>query len=115
MDTPTAFAVKSGEEDDSLDPFNPFPEPVRLEISDVLDLHAFQPRDVRRVVEAYLEEAQREGFRAVRIIHGKGKGVQRESVRSVLARTPFVIDWTDAPPAAGGMGATIARLAPIKI
>jgi len=46
----------------------------------------------------------------VRIIHGKGIGVQREMVRSILARTGFVIDWTDAPPEAGGLGATIVRL-----
>jgi len=62
------------------------------------------------VVEEYLHEARRLGFRSVRIIHGKGIGVQRQIVRSTLARTPFVIDWTDAPPEAGGLGATIVRL-----
>ena len=93
-----------------VDPFDPFPEPVRLEITDVLDLHAFRPRDVRRVVEEYLEEARRAGFRQVRIIHGKGVGVQREAVRSILSRTPFVSHFSDAPPEAGGWGATVARL-----
>jgi dsDNA-specific endonuclease/ATPase MutS2 len=93
-----------------VDPFNPFPEPVRLEISDVFDLHTIPPPDVKRVVEEYLLEARREGFRSVRIIHGKGRGVQRETVRRILARTPFVIDWADAPPQAGGLGATIAHL-----
>jgi|ERR1043165_1398313 dsDNA-specific endonuclease/ATPase MutS2 len=99
------------DEDLEVDPFNPYPEPVQLEIRDVFDLHTVAPREVKRVVEAYLLEARRAGFRSVRIIHGKGKGVQREMVRAILARTPFVIDWTDAPPEAGGLGATIARLA----
>ena len=98
------------EADDDVDLFNPFPEPVRLEIGDVFDLHTIAPRDIARVVEEYLSEAHRAGFRAVRIIHGKGVGVQREIVRGILARTPFVEDWTDAPPEAGGWGATIARL-----
>ena len=95
---------------EALDAFDPFPEPVTIPITDVFDLHTIQPRDVKLVVEEYLQEARRLGFRSVRIIHGKGKGVQREIVRSTLARTPFVIDWTDAPPAAGGLGATIVRL-----
>jgi dsDNA-specific endonuclease/ATPase MutS2 len=98
-------------DDESVDPFNPFPEPINLELSDVLDLHTIAPRDVRRAVEAYLGEAQRRGFKSVRLIHGKGRGVQREVVRSILARTPFVLSWTDAPPNAGGLGATIAHLA----
>ncbi|MCA1631426.1 MAG: Smr/MutS family protein [Acidobacteria bacterium] len=93
-----------------MDPFDPFPEPVVLEITDVFDLHTVPPREVKRVVEAYLEEARRAGFRSVRIIHGKGRGVQRETVRAVLSRTPFVVTFTDAPPAAGGWGATVAHL-----
>ncbi|HEY0546627.1 MAG TPA: Smr/MutS family protein [Pyrinomonadaceae bacterium] len=98
------------EDDEDLDPFDPFPEPVRLEIGDVFDLHTIPPREVRAVVEEYLSEARRAGFRQVRIIHGKGVGVQRETVRSVLARTPFIEHFTDAPPEAGGWGATIAQL-----
>jgi dsDNA-specific endonuclease/ATPase MutS2 len=89
---------------------NPFPEPVEIEITDVFDLHTIAPRDVKRVVEEYLELAREKGFRSVRIIHGKGIGGQREMVRSILARTSFVSDWTDAPPEAGGLGATIVRL-----
>ena len=92
------------------DPFDPFPEPVRIPITDVFDLHTIPPRDVKLVIEEYLKEAQRLGFRSVRIIHGKGIGVQREMVRAILARTPFVLDWADAPPEAGGLGATIVRL-----
>ncbi|MGA9995291.1 MAG: Smr/MutS family protein [Pyrinomonadaceae bacterium] len=96
--------------EDEPDPFDPFPEPVQIEITDVFDLHTIAPKDVKRVVEEYLLEAQRAGFRTVRIIHGKGIGVQREIVRKILERTPFVEDWTDAPPEAGGWGATIAHL-----
>lgn len=87
-----------------------FPKTVELEITDVLDLHTFRPRDIKRVVTAYLAEAQARGFRSVRLIHGKGVGVQREMVRSVLARTPFVVAYGDAPPSGGHWGATVAHL-----
>jgi dsDNA-specific endonuclease/ATPase MutS2 len=87
-------------------------EPIRIEISDVFDLHTVPPRDAKAIVEAYLEEAHEKGFTAIRIIHGRGIGVQREMVRSVLARTPFVQSFSDAPLDAGGWGATIATLAP---
>ena len=93
-----------------IDDTTPFPEPVVIEITDVFDLHTIPPREVKAVVEEYLRLAHEKGFKSVRIIHGKGIGVQREMVRSILARTPFVSDWTDAPPDAGGLGATIARL-----
>ena len=93
--------------DEDLD--NPFREPVEIEIADIFDLHTIPPRDVKRVVEEYLQLAHEKGFTCVRIIHGKGIGVQREMVRSILARTSFVSDWTDAPPDAGGLGATIVR------
>ena len=92
-----------------LDDLNPFPEPVEIEITDVFDLHTIPPREVKAVVEEYLREARRKGFRVVRIIHGKGIGVQREMVRAILTRTSFVVDWADAPPDAGGLGATIVR------
>ena len=95
---------------EDIDPDDPFPEPVEIEITDVFDLHTIPPRDVKRIVEEYLLLAQEKGFKCVRIIHGKGIGVQRETVRSILARTSFVQDWTDAPPEAGGLGATIVRL-----
>ncbi|MBV9923738.1 MAG: Smr/MutS family protein [Acidobacteria bacterium] len=98
------------DEADNVDPFDPFPEPVRLEIKDVFDLHPIPPREVRAVVEEYLREAHAKGFRQVRIIHGKGVGVQRETVRKVLARTPFIEHFADAPPEAGGWGATVAHL-----
>ena len=95
---------------DDIDLDNPFPEPVQIEITDIFDLHTIAPRDVKRVIEEYLRLAHEQGFRCVRIIHGKGIGVQREMVRSILARTPFVSNWTDAPPDAGGLGATIVNL-----
>ena len=93
-----------------IDDTSPFVEPVVIEITDVFDLHTIPPREVKAVVEEYLFEARRKGFRVVRIIHGKGIGVQRETVRTILARTSFVEDWTDAPADAGGPGATIVTL-----
>ena len=103
-------AEEEDEEDGDVDPFDPFPEPLTLEIKDVFDLHSVRPREVRAVVEEYLYQARLKGFRRVRIIHGKGVGVQREAVRKILARTPFVEHFADAPPEAGGWGATIATL-----
>lgn len=85
-------------------------EPVRIPVTDVFDLHTVPPRDVKDVVEAYLEEAHGLGLKALRIIHGRGIGVQREIVRAVLARTGFVLDFRDAPAEAGGWGATIVTL-----
>jgi dsDNA-specific endonuclease/ATPase MutS2 len=85
-------------------------EPLRIPISDVFDLHTIRPQDVQEAVEAYLEEANRLGLKALRIIHGRGIGVQREIVRAVLARTPFVLSFQDAPLEAGGWGATIVTL-----
>jgi dsDNA-specific endonuclease/ATPase MutS2 len=85
-------------------------EPVRIPITDVFDLHTIPPRDVRAVVEEYLIEAHRMGYRALRIIHGRGIGVQRETVRAVLSRMPFVAEFRDAPAEAGGWGATIVTL-----
>ena len=88
----------------------PEEEPIRIPITDIFDLHTVRPREVAAVVEAYLEEAHRLGLKAVRLIHGRGIGVQREIVRGVLARTPFVLSYRDAPPEAGGWGATLVTL-----
>lgn len=85
-------------------------EPVRIPITDVFDLHTVPPRDVKAVVEEYLAEAHRLGFKALRIIHGRGIGVQREMVRAALARSDFVLDYRDAPAEAGGWGATVVTL-----
>lgn len=87
-------------------------EPVELEVTDVLDLHTFAPRDIPVVVEAYLEEALAKGFETVRIIHGKGKGVQRARVQGILRRTPFVESFQDGPMGGGSWGATIVWFQP---
>lgn len=81
-----------------------------LEITDVMDLHTVPPRDVEEVVEAYLDAAREKGFVYLRIIHGKGIGVQRETVRRLLERTAFVESFSTAPAEAGGWGATLVTL-----
>jgi len=85
-------------------------EAVHLPVEDSIDLHPFAPRDVRSVVDGYLEEAAKAGFTEVRLIHGRGVGSQREAVRTVCARHPRVATYADATPESGGWGATIARL-----
>ncbi len=91
-------------------PPDPPEEPIQIPITDVFDLHSVSPRDVAAVVEEYLIEANRVGYKALRIIHGRGIGVQREVVRKILERTPFVAAFGDAPLEAGGWGATVVTL-----
>ena len=86
------------------------PEAVEMEITDVLDLHSFPPRDVKALVKDYLELAHAKGLRQLRIIHGKGVGTQRRMVRSILQRHPRVVDFGDPPGEAGGWGATCVTL-----
>ena len=88
----------------------PFPDPVVLPVEDALDLHPFAPRDIPSVVESYLESAAQAGFREVRLIHGRGKGVQRDRIRSLLSDHPLVEAVAQAPPERGGWGATIVWL-----
>jgi len=90
----------------------PEPPPHRVPVEGSIDLHAFAPRDVVSVVEEYLEEAARKRYREVRLIHGKGTGAQRASIRALLARHPLVESYSDAPPDAGGWGATRVILKP---
>lgn len=85
-------------------------EPVRIPLTDVFDLHSVPPRDAEAVVDEYLEEAHRMGWKALRIIHGRGIGVQRDMVRRVLSRKDYVLNFQDAPAEAGGWGATIVTL-----
>ena len=91
-----------------------FEGPVVLPLEDSIDLHAFSPKDIPSVVEEYLEQCREAGFREVRLIHGRGKGVQRRIVQSLLERHPQVSAYEDAPAEAGGWGATIVRLNPEK-
>ena len=85
---------------------------VILPIEDFIDLHPFHPRDVGSVVEAYLEAAVGHGVREVRLIHGKGIGVQREVVRAILARHPAVVRFQDGGSGGGEWGATKVLLSP---
>ena len=80
----------------------------RIPTEDVLDLHAFAPRDIKSVVEEYVTAAWDRGLREVRLIHGRGRGVQRGIVQQALERHPLVVEFWDAPDA--HLGATVARL-----
>jgi dsDNA-specific endonuclease/ATPase MutS2 len=86
------------------------PDPVRIPIEAEIDLHAFAPRDVAGVVADYVDAAADAGYGEVRVIHGRGRGVQRGMVQAVLERHPRVIEFWDDPSA--HLGATIARLIP---
>jgi DNA-nicking Smr family endonuclease len=83
-------------------------EPTKVPIEDRIDLHTFQPREIKSVVEEYLFQAVERGFRQVRIIHGRGIGVQREMVRRTLSENPDVLGYEDVP----DRGATVAYLRP---
>jgi DNA-nicking Smr family endonuclease len=93
-----------------LDPDDRLSQAVKLPIEDVLDLHPFAPKDIPSVVESYLEAALEAGFFEVRLIHGRGKGVQRQRVRNVVSRSPLVQEFAEAPPERGGWGATLVWL-----
>ena len=85
-------------------------EPVKIPIEDVLDLHTFHPRDVPDLLEDYFCECIKAEIFSVRIIHGKGKGIQKKRVRKLLNDNPMVESFSDAPPQAGGWGATVVEL-----
>jgi DNA-nicking Smr family endonuclease len=85
-------------------------EPVKIPIEDSIDLHTFQPRDIPDLLEDYLAECLKAGLYSVRIIHGKGKGVQKRRVQGLLQNNPLVSSFKDAPPQAGGWGATLVEL-----
>jgi DNA-nicking Smr family endonuclease len=83
---------------------------VILPIEDSLDLHTFLPKEVRLVVEEYLFQCAQKGFKEVRIIHGRGQGVQRALVHSILLKNPHVLRFKDAPAESGGWGVTMVSL-----
>ena len=85
-------------------------EPVKIPIEDALDLHTFLPRDIPDLIEDYLAECLKAGLYSIRIIHGKGKGVQKRRVQGILRKNPLVSSFKDAPPEAGGWGATLVEL-----
>lgn len=93
----------------------PFPDPVVIPIEDALDLHRFLPREIEDVLEGYLEAAAERGFREVRVIHGRGHGVQRARVQRVLAQSPHVERFADAPGDRGGWGATLVWLRRVTV
>jgi dsDNA-specific endonuclease/ATPase MutS2 len=84
--------------------------PVRIPITDVIDLHTFHPRELPSLIEDYIEECVRLGFRSVRIVHGKGTGFQKRRVQAMLRDNPYVRAFADAPAEAGGWGATVVEL-----
>ena len=87
---------------------NFFKDPIKLPIEDWIDLHTFSPKDIPDLLESYLEECYEAGLKEVRIIHGKGIGVQREIVHKILRKSPLIDSFSQAPPEAGGGGASIA-------
>jgi DNA-nicking Smr family endonuclease len=97
---------------DESDLDDPFSDPIVLPLEDVIDLHPFAPKEIRSVVEEYLLECCTAGMTNVRLIHGKGKGVQRQSIRVLLERLPYVESFQDAPLGAGSWGATLVTLKP---
>lgn len=85
-------------------------EPGVVTLEDEIDLHGFRPKEIPDVVESYLEAALEAGMREVRLVHGKGKGVQRARVRELLAAHPNVVAFGDAPAHRGGWGAQLVSL-----
>ena len=85
-------------------------EPVRMPITDELDLHAFSPKDVKNLLEDYFEECIKAKIYSVRVIHGKGTGALARSVHSLLSKSAMVDSSALAPPQAGGWGATRVQL-----
>ena len=89
---------------------SPFVDPVVVPIEDHLDLHPFQAKEIPSVVEEYLAQCRQAGLFEVRLIHGKGKGVQRNIIRALLEKHANVESFHDAPLEAGSWGATVVIL-----
>lgn len=99
-------------ENNTLDGDGTIPEVVQEPITDTLDLHTFNPKDLKDLLPDYLEECRKKGILEVRIIHGKGKGILRKRVHSILSSLSFVKDFSLAGPYAGGWGATVLHMKP---
>ncbi len=87
-------------------------EPIEIPLTGELDLHSFAPRDIPSVVEEYVRACRERGLRRLRLVHGRGRGVQRAEVQRVLRRLDGVASFSDAPPESGGWGATVVDLLP---
>ena len=85
-------------------------EPFAIPVTGDLDLHPFDPREIPSLVEEYVRACRERGILRLRLAHGRGRGVQRAAVRRVLASLPEVVSFSDAPPLAGGWGATLVIL-----
>jgi dsDNA-specific endonuclease/ATPase MutS2 len=87
-------------------------EPIIIPIQDVLDLHTFRPQDISDLLQTYFDECLKAGIFSVRVIHGKGRGIQKRQVQRILQKDRRVKSFKDAPPEAGGWGATLVELKP---
>ncbi len=85
-------------------------ESVKIPVEDSIDLHTFRPEDISDLLSEYFLECMANGIYTVRIIHGKGKGILKNSVAGILNKSPYVISFFDSPPERGGWGSTIAEL-----
>jgi len=93
---------------------NDYGDPVKIPITDVLDLHTFRPKDVPDLLNEYFAACIEKGIRQVRVIHGKGKGILKQRVYSILKRHPLVVSYMAAPPEGGGWGAVLVVLKAAK-
>jgi len=89
---------------------DPFGGPVELPLDGLLDLHAFDPRDLGELLPAWIDESHAAGLRSLRVVHGKGTGALRRAVEAILARHPLVAAFRPAGEDAGGWGATLVAL-----
>jgi len=104
------YEHKSGGTDATPEAESPFGDAVNIELQDSIDLHHFQAKEIASVVEEYLAQCRQADLLEVRLIHGKGVGVQRNIIRSLLTKHPAVLSFQDAPAEAGSWGATIVTL-----
>jgi DNA-nicking Smr family endonuclease len=88
-------------------------DPVEIPVDGTLDLHTFDPRDVKELLPEYLEQCRARGILEVRVVHGKGTGAMQRTVHALLSRLPFVVSYTLAPPVLGHWGATLVLLEPV--